>query len=728
MASVAEEFPVYALDAIPIVTSFPSIGEAIDNHNYAMASNYATDIIDEIKKNLLFIVLEHRAYAFHKMNKYQEAIRDAHEMVSIAPSSTKSYLLLGKLYSALGQQKNAIDIYKTALSQNNVTKYDMSDSIDSIWTQQLVQEMNKAVQQNKKRIDPVSKLPKELLYTIFTCLDQKSKATCWNVSKKWRYNISRAPSAWSTLSIDDTDRHTIHRLVTHLPDIATYVRHLILDTLFPDVCLEYLESMNNGDFNNIKSLKVTGNGSHGMRLAMFESFTTTVLPRIGHSLTQLELDLFSIDTNALRAMNLSDILASAPHLTRLVYSTSESLSTAIGDFSALANVEDHHPLIDLELNAIYATRKETELLLKKCSQLRCLKLSIYQDNIADLLESYCPHLQILFYNYNLAAQSIIPDDEYIQFKKAICAVKSTDLTCGLKVLDVNWSAMNREDYEKEFNTSHYVPPLILNNQETLKVINITNCPKMPNLRNQPLHMPNLKSLKITTREKNNKLQQLLLQSIPFFPNLHTLQVTDKQYFIPLVRALMTLQRPLKNLALTLTKSDNDENGQGNSLLIRLFQQYVALQSSSSQTTILESISIQDWSDNLSDEVLNVLSDIKTIHSISIYTRSPKISIEALTNLFKKLSSEKVTLLEIGGLSNANDNDIIRWVDILKKHLTYIHLYELDHLTAYGTIMIMDKAKHLKKLNVNNCPLVRDATDSKRIANMKGIDATIYYSM
>ncbi|KAG2219870.1 hypothetical protein INT45_000757 [Circinella minor] len=689
MASVAEEFPVYALDAIPIVTSFPSIGEAIDHHNYEMASNYATDIIDEIKKNLLFIVLEHRAYAFHKMNKYQDAIGDAQEMISIAPTSTKSYLLLGKLYSALGKQKKAIDIYKIALSQNNVTKYDTSNNNDTIWTQQLVQEMNKAVEQNEKRMDPISKLPKELLSTIFTCLNQESKVTCWNVSKKWRYHLSRASSAWSTLSIDDKDRHTIRRLTAYLPDIATHVRHLILDTLCPDVSLEYLESMNNGDFNNIKSLKVTGNSSHGMRLAMFESFITTVLPRIGHSLTELELDLFYINNDALRAMKLGDILASAPHLTRLVYLTTESLSTVIGDLSTSANVENHHPLIDLELNTIHATRKEMEPLLKKCSQLRCLKLFIYEENITDLLESYCPHLQILFYNYNLGVEPIIPNEEYIQFKKAICAVKTTDLTRGLKVLDINWSPMNRVEYEKKFNVSHYIPPLILNNQMTLKMVNITNCPKMPNLCNHPtLHMPNLKSLRIKATEKNNNLQQLFLQSIPFFPNLHTLQVTDKQNFIPLVETLMTLQRPLKKLTLTLTEWDNNgENDQGNSLLIRLFQQYVTLQSSSSlHTTVLESINIQDWSDNLSDEVLNALSDIKTIRSISIYTRSPKISIEALTNLFKRLASEKVTFLEIGGLPNASDNDIIRFVDILKKHLTYIHLYDLDHLTAYGTIM------------------------------------------
>ena len=254
MGSVAEEFPVYALDAIPIVTSFPSIGEAIDNHNYEMASNYASDIIDEIKKNLLFTVLEHRAYAFHKMNKYQDAIRDAQEMVSIAPSSTKSYLLLGKLYSALGKQEKAIDIYKAALLQKNVATQDHNNNNNSIWMQQIAQEMNKAIQQNEKRIDPISRLPKELLYTIFTYLNQESKITCWNVSKKWRYSLTRASSAWSTLHINENEQHIDYRLTDHVPDIATHVRHLILNVVYEDVFWEYLESMNNGDFKHIKTL------------------------------------------------------------------------------------------------------------------------------------------------------------------------------------------------------------------------------------------------------------------------------------------------------------------------------------------------------------------------------------------------------------------------------------------------------------------------------------------
>ena len=253
MVSVAEKFPVYALDAIPVVTSFPSIGEAIDNHNYEMASNYATDIIDEIKKNLLFTVLEHRAYAFHKMNKYQDAICDAQEMVSIAPSSTKSYLLLGKLYSALGKQEQAIDIYKTALQQKIVTP---QDSNNSIWMQQVVEEMNKAIQQNEKRIDPVSRLSRELLSTIFTYLDQESKITCWDVSKKWRYSLTRASSAWSTLYVNENDYHIDHRLINHLRDVGTYVRHLTLHIIFEDIVLDYLESMNNGDFDHIKSLKL----------------------------------------------------------------------------------------------------------------------------------------------------------------------------------------------------------------------------------------------------------------------------------------------------------------------------------------------------------------------------------------------------------------------------------------------------------------------------------------
>ena len=461
---------------------------------------------------------------------------------------------------------------------------------------------------------------------------------------------------------------------------------------------------------------------------MFESFITTVLPRIGHTLTQLDLNFFCIETDAVRAVNLCAILASAPHLTHLVYWTAELLSTAIGDFSVLANVENHHPLIDLDLQASRVTRNDMEPLLDKCGKLRCLKLSGSDENMIHLLESHCPHLQILFYDHNRRSDPMIPDEVYTQFKKTICTATSTELTRGLKVLYVDFHFMSRREPDPAILASRYVPSLILDNQATLEVIDISGCPTMPNLRDHPLDIPNLKSLRISITEKNHQLQQLFLRSIPSFTNLHTLQLTNAETSIPLMDILMTLNRPLKNLKLTFPKASNNESNQINSSLIRLLQYYITLQPSSpptlaelTTTTCLESISIEDQSSNLSEEVLNVLSDIKTIRSIGIYTRSPNISIEALTDLFKKLSSGKVTYLEIGGLPNVKDDDIIRFIDILKRHLSFIYFHELDHITAYGIVMIMEKAKHLKKFKVEHCKLFKDTGTSEIIAKMKGIE-------
>ena len=255
MATFVSPFPLYALDVNPVSASFPEVGKAIDNLDYKLAVELASVTIDQIRRSLLFTVLEHRAYALAKINKFEAAIQDAKEMIAIEPTLLRGYLVLCNIYAVQGKQQHVIDVYETALQ--NIS--DHSSPLKQQQQQQLLfQEKNKAVEQNKKRVDFISKLPKELLYSIFSQLDQRSKSICcWDVSKTWRNILLKKSMVWSTLNVDDDeDQVTTRRISKFLPHISTHIRTLMVDTKYHDICSRYLVGIFKGCLNNIKPLQL----------------------------------------------------------------------------------------------------------------------------------------------------------------------------------------------------------------------------------------------------------------------------------------------------------------------------------------------------------------------------------------------------------------------------------------------------------------------------------------
>ncbi|KAG2223532.1 hypothetical protein INT45_000852 [Circinella minor] len=718
MTTIDPSFPLYVLDVNTISTSFTKVGKAIDNLDYKLAANWASASIDQIRRSLLFTVLEHRAYALSKLDKFEAAIKDAKEMISIAPNLSRGYLILCNIYAIQGKQQHIIDLYETALE--NIKDF------SSPQQQLLTQEKSKAEQQNKKCVDFVTKLPKELLYSIFSHLDQRSKSICcWDVSKKWRNVLLKRSMVWPTLNInDDGDQITTRRISKILPHISAHIRTLIINTEDQVTCSRYLVDIYQGYLNSVKTLQIKMKSIKDMKPALLKGLITMVIPQLGNILTDLTLDFLGNETDASSIIKLSDLLFAAPKLKHLEYTVSKRLSNITGDFTRLTTLE--HPLIDLHLNPLETTRISIEPLLKHCRQLRCLNVHYCMEDFTDLLKIYCPNLQLLGYNF---------DGELKNRRRIICDNKfiSNDHV-GLPQRHGGLRELYMADYSMAGVTKfqHFMS-LIKNNATTLEVINIYDFRSIskqqqygPSAMDDILKLPKLKNLTIGISDEQHPIASLLLRSFSFSPALTTLRLPKEANLQTIVDSLLSSKRPLQNLKLALV------NENSNNQLMRLFNYYISLSSLSSYltpttsaatTTTLNTIELSDETNHLTNKVLDVISNIKTIKWFGIYSESTEISMEGLTRMFKKLNV--ITHVELGGFNFIDDKEIVVIAQILKDRLTHIRLYHLNNLTTFGVILLMEYATRLKNIFVSDCPMIEDTKAIEEFAKMKEIDAECY---
>ncbi|KAI7857952.1 hypothetical protein BDC45DRAFT_346832 [Circinella umbellata] len=721
---------LYQFNVDPVISSFSKISKAVDDHDYKDAVQCASVTIDQINQSLLFSVLDYRIHALCNIYNYEAAICDAKHMVSLAPSLPLGYLRLGNLYTIQGKQKEAIKTYETALKNSFPTlplKENDNNDPNSIHHRQqeqyqnLIQRKNTAIEQYEKRIDFISMLPKELSSSILAKLNKESKSECLETCKKWREILLACPMAWYTMNMNNSNFMLEAQIESMLSDIAPNVRYLSLDTVGKLTCSKIIQEMVNGIFCNLKSLRITAKMMELLIREDWNLLITSGFRRIQHSLTELKLDLaFSNILISPKMIKISDILNKLPHLIRLVYITPDLKLDSMGDFSSMSSLNDTnqgYPLKDLDLQLCRINRRMIEPLLQHCSQLRRLTIERCVDDFVDLLDLYCPNLQIIAYNYGAEKVAELNKNEI------------DDKNDGLRKFYFSADSLEpqpRFDYRP-------IMSLILNNASTLDTIDIEDWSTITQPPDQSIlpydttelkKMIHLKSFSIDY-DGNHPVAESLLQSIPDYHALTTLNIYIQKSLPRFIDYLIAARRPQQTLRFILpTNKTNDDH----TALLGLFQHYTDMLTQPSSSTnknvtytkTLETLGLWDATNFLTDQMLNTLSNIKSITNIEIISRSSGISPEGLNVFISKLS-DKMTDFRLGGLDIVNDDHLIRLANQLKS-LTHIKLEVLEHITDYGLIVLMDRAIHLKSILISTCPLITET--AVNYANLKHIEISI----
>ena len=146
-------------------------------------------ILDESRTTLFTI----RAKALEKQARFDKAIADLTSAIATCPTTGQSYLHAGRLYTAHGNPKLAIDILENGLRF----------SLPSDWPL-LYDEREVAKRSLQVKIDFVSVMPPEVTAKIFMSLhDSKIKdkelLRCAMVSKNWRTSLLDCSKLWNTV-------------------------------------------------------------------------------------------------------------------------------------------------------------------------------------------------------------------------------------------------------------------------------------------------------------------------------------------------------------------------------------------------------------------------------------------------------------------------------------------------------------------------------------------------
>lgn len=235
----------YNLDTNLLQNEFSKIGLEIDNRKYKKAVEQASVALNAAYESVLLAILDHRSYALMMLCKFDEAVKDAYDMITYKPTFPDGYLRLGELYQIQGKQRNAIEAYDMGLQ---------SVEVDHPRYPQIVEGKELATKKSKTSVDFVSKLPVEIVDDIMSLVAFNRLSRCLAVSFNWRTKLFQCPKTWKSLrtgSGTSTDWTT-----AIMPRVSANVENLIVDTTSLPVFQHYLRTMKSGSFEKLKTLRL----------------------------------------------------------------------------------------------------------------------------------------------------------------------------------------------------------------------------------------------------------------------------------------------------------------------------------------------------------------------------------------------------------------------------------------------------------------------------------------
>ncbi|OBU00756.1 hypothetical protein VE01_01171 [Pseudogymnoascus verrucosus] len=139
-------------------------------------------------------ILNKRSLVYIKLEKFQHALRDGREIIKRLPDMAMGYLRCGQVVQLMGQRDKALEILERGLHKVPVGNEDrkiLSKHYEALRKQS----------QAANRLDPLPRLPQEIVLQIWGFLDLKSRGCCLSVSKGWKKSMESYPPLWQDLKI-----------------------------------------------------------------------------------------------------------------------------------------------------------------------------------------------------------------------------------------------------------------------------------------------------------------------------------------------------------------------------------------------------------------------------------------------------------------------------------------------------------------------------------------------
>ncbi|KAI5785946.1 hypothetical protein EDC01DRAFT_198004 [Geopyxis carbonaria] len=203
--------------------------EAYRLQDYRAALSYLSEALAiTTSPNILINVLDNRAAVYEKLDKgYNLALRDARKIISLQNASAKGYLRAGKILQLMGRHDLALDNYSYGLKQIRPDDVNGKRLLDGMY--QKVNEWSSLVSQRSRKIDPLEKLPYELVDMIFKYVPFRSLMLLQRVNRSWRQFLTSYHRTYTALDFSAATKPVSkHTIKTYLKRSRGLVKFLFL--------------------------------------------------------------------------------------------------------------------------------------------------------------------------------------------------------------------------------------------------------------------------------------------------------------------------------------------------------------------------------------------------------------------------------------------------------------------------------------------------------------------
>ncbi|EXJ66536.1 uncharacterized protein A1O5_10205 [Cladophialophora psammophila CBS 110553] len=196
--------------------------EAVRRRDYTLALTAVNDAlkVSDIDKSMSLIqILEHRVAVYLRLDRLDQALKDAKAMIRLDPKDARGYIRAG----VIERRKNN-KIAAMRFLEYGLKKVPDSDANHGL----LVKEMKETADQMRTEIvlsqakDPLVVLPLEVIEIILSFLDYRSNIRLLRVSKSWNKTVSSSHPLVDTLAFPNTTKQiTPKSLITALKRCRT---------------------------------------------------------------------------------------------------------------------------------------------------------------------------------------------------------------------------------------------------------------------------------------------------------------------------------------------------------------------------------------------------------------------------------------------------------------------------------------------------------------------------
>ncbi|KAI9272799.1 hypothetical protein BDA99DRAFT_499224 [Phascolomyces articulosus] len=362
--------------------TFTTCVENVENRNFQNAIDSSTIGIQEMFNNTLSL-LDVRAWTYGMTMQVDKGLKDAQNMIALAPTAAAGYLRAGSIHTLRSHYKAAMQVYQTGIKA-------LSGEQNKSARLTLQEKYNEAQEKLDIRIDFVTQLPYEVLHQVLDHIEMEEMVGLMDISKGWRDCLAGYPKPWTEICLssqEDEEGSRPEPILFKLHHVSQHVEEIVLYSTTKEECEMLLTVIMSNIFTNLNILEI-----HGYQMDHHYQLLGA-LSNIKNTLSHLSIEVDSKSPS----LPIGVVLSMCPKLETLHCEQRKAILDIQGIMPHGSMTFDS--LTDLEIRFAHMEPSHLEFLLECCPKLRKLVIGHCSFAYASVVRKACPNLRSFIINY-----------------------------------------------------------------------------------------------------------------------------------------------------------------------------------------------------------------------------------------------------------------------------------------------------------------------------------------